>query len=63
MRQRTKFGGSGDLVAGICTILEYGMAIKGMKGAKFHLLQERKNIKERERTRVLVRNLSRHIRM
>jgi hypothetical protein len=54
MRQRPKFGGFGDLAAGICAILECGMAIKRMKESKFHLLQEMKNIKEGERTRVSV---------
>ena len=48
VRHRTKFGGSGDLVAGICAILEYDMAIIRMKKVKFHLERERKHIKERE---------------
>jgi len=52
MRQRTKFGDSGDLAARICAILEYDMAIKRMKKAKFRLLRERKNTKERERASV-----------
>ena len=37
MRQRTKFGGFGDLAAEICTILKYGMAMKRIKETKFHL--------------------------